>query len=190
MQVRKPRPQNSASGFTLVELGVVLMIVGLMTFTVGASFDSLVPGERLNTSVRKLASVLREARSEAFTRNAEFMIEYDLDQNNYRLVTPFLNGGGLFLPGIHHEDERYLSEWNSLRTGVEFGSLVLAGEVFDSGRVLARFDPSGSASDHWVVLTQPKYNSIFTVEVLALTGMIRFHEGNYSRPIPEDSEFD
>lgn len=189
MRVFPRRSSTRTRGFTLVELGVVVAIIGLMTYTVSASFDSLVPGERLNTSVRKLSTVIREARSEAFARNAEFLLEYDLDEHRFRLITPFVAGGGLFLPGIHREEDRFMGVWHPLRQGVEFGSIVLAGEVYDSGSVIVNFDSSGSASDHWVLLTQPQYNNLFTVEVLALTGLIRLHDGAYERPLPDDSDF-
>ena len=189
MRMMHRRLPQSTQGFTLVELGVVVLIIGLMTYTVSASFESLVPGERLNTSVRNLSALLREARSEAFARNSEFQIEYDLEDHRYRIVTPFVAGGGLFLPGVHLEEERFRGEWIDLRQGVEFGSIVLAGETYTSGKVFVRFDPSGSASDHWVLLTQPEYESLFTVEVLALTGLIRLHDGAYQRSLPDDTDF-
>ena len=74
--------------------------------------------------------------------------------------------------------------------GVELEQVIIAGEEFSEGQVFVRFDPLGAASDHTVILSQPKHNQVFTVEVLALTGLIRLHEGFYLREIPDDGDFD
>ncbi|HRV81316.1 MAG: GspH/FimT family pseudopilin [Planctomycetes bacterium] len=181
---------GSRAGFSIIELTVVVLIIGLMTYAVSVSFEAMVPGERLNTSVRELASTLRDTRREAITRNKDFYLLYDLDQNRYREITPFLRGGGLFISGYHADDERLLGNWEPLREGVEFEAIVLAGERYEQGQVLVHFDPSGSASEHYVILTQPSYSNQFTVEVLALTGLIRFHEGLYQREPPQAGDFD
>lgn len=175
-----------------MELAAVILILGMMTYTVRVSFESLVPGERLNSSVRELGDVLRQARSEASSRNQEYFVEYDLENGRYRLVTPYRIGGDgqRWLEGVHHEEERYLAPWHNLREGVEFLRLYLAGEVYTDMLVRVRFDPLGAASDHSVTLTQPAYESVFTIEVLALTGLIRMHDGEFVRDVPQDGDFD
>ena len=196
MQPRLPssnsglRRSKLRRGFTIVELTIVVLIIGMMTYTVSVSFEAMVPGERLNTSVRELASTLREARRDAMTRNKDFYVLYDIENDRYRVVTPFLKGGGLYIPNYHADDERYLSNWESLREGVAIEALVLAGERYETGEVLIRFDPTGSASEHYVVLTQPAYENHFTVEVLALTGLVRFHDGIFQREPPQDQDFE
>ncbi len=174
----------------MIELTVVVLIIGIMTYAVSASFEALVPGERLNTTVREMASTLRDTRREAITRKKDFYVQYDLDEHRYRMLTPFLTGGGLFIQGFHADEERFLADWENLREGVEFQLITLAGETYTEGQVVVRFDPSGSASEHYVVLTQPAYKSIFTVEVLALTGLIRFHDGLFEREKPQDQDFE
>ncbi len=191
LSTRKAAFGNSCrGGFSLVELMVVIMIIGLMTYTVSMSFDSMVPGERLNTSVRNLAGALRDARREATNRNMEFFVEYDLDENRYRTITPFIKGGGVFIPDYHNEEDRLLSHWNPLKQGVTFERISVAGQPQTQGRATVRFDPSGAASSHYVLLGQPRFQSLFTVEVLALTGLIRFHDGVFEREQPEDDDFE
>ena len=183
------RPGKGRGGFTIIELGIVILIIGMMTYTVSMSFEALVPGERLNTSVRNLASTLRETRREATTRKKDFYLLYDLDENRYRMVTPFIKGGGLYIPGYHGEEDRYRTQWELLKEGVEFERVVISGETYETGQVLVRFDPSGSASEHYVVLAQPRYDTLFTVEASALTGEIHFHDGLFQRQPPQDSDF-
>ena len=187
---RNHQSTSGQGGFSLVELMVVVMVISLMTYTVSMSFDSLVPGERLNTSVRELAATLRDARREATNRNMEFFVEYDLDENQYRTITPFLKGGGIFLAGYHNEDERHLSRWEPLKEGITFERISVAGQDQSKGRAIVRFDPSGAASSHYVMLSQPRFDNLFTVEVMALTGLIKFHDGLFEREQPEDDDFE
>ena len=149
---------------------LVCAVLALMAATVGVSIDSFVPKERLNTAVRQLTERLREARSEAISRSLQFYVEYDLDNHRYRRLTPFSLEGGVFVEGEDDDEERFMTPWQSLPEGVLFDSVVVAGEEGRDGRMFARFDPRGSASGHLVILKQPKFDSFYTVEVLALTG--------------------
>ncbi|MEZ6004406.1 MAG: hypothetical protein R3F33_09505 [Planctomycetota bacterium] len=191
-RVRSSRPGalSTRGGFTIVELSVVVLLIGMMTYLVSASFESMVPGERLNTTVRNLAGVLREARREATTRNKPYYVLYDLDQNRYRVITPFVRGGGLFVAGYHNEEDRLLGDWEVPSEGVKINAVIIAGQRFEQGQALVQFDSAGSASEHSVLVSQPAYNNLFTVEVLALTGLIRFHEGLYERAAPQDGDFE
>ena len=186
----KAHTSPKRGGFSLVELMVVIMIIGLMTYAVSMSFDSMVPCERLNTSVRDLAGTLREARRDATNRNMEYFVEYDLDENRYRTITPFIKGGGVFIPGYHDEEDRHLSRWSPLKTGVTFERISVAGQEQTKGHAVVRFDPSGAASSHYVLLGQPRFESLFTVEVMSLTGLIRFHDGQFEREPPDDDDFE
>ena len=60
MRIPKAR---SRAGFTLVEILVVVAIAGMIVGTVSLSMEALVPGERLNASIRELASELSRART-------------------------------------------------------------------------------------------------------------------------------
>ena len=177
-----------ARGFSLVELMVVIAIVGLMVATIAISWEAIVPRTRLNTDVRSLAAQLQSTRSEAVARNLEFWVEYDLNEERYRIVTPFRMGGGRLGLG-EDEEERLRFPWTPLKDGVEFDHVTIGGEQYTEGNVLVRFDPLGAASDHYVILSQPTYENYYTIEVLALTGLIRFHDGVFEREPPEDADF-
>ena len=175
----------------MIELMLVIVVLGLTTTMVSISYDAMVPGERLNTSVRDLAATIQGARSEAISRNAEFFIEYDLEENRYRLISPFRRGGGMWVPEVDTEEDRYTGEWTKLRPGVELAQVTLAGQVYtDNPPVWVRFDPLGAASDHLVLLVQPDYENYYTIEVLALTGLVRMHDGIFERDYPQDSDFE
>ncbi len=181
-----------AAGFTLVELMVVMAIIGLVVTTVSVSMEAILPGERLNTSIRELAADLMQVRTEAISRSMEYRIVYDLDGERYRIGTPFKAGGGRIETSLDplDEEQRFYSPWKPLRPGVAIASVYTGGNIHDAGHVTVRFDALGSATDHRVIISQPAYNNAFTVEVMGLTGLIRMHDGVLTRRPATDGDFD
>ena len=56
--------------------------------------------------------------------------------------------------------------------------VMLGGQEFTEGQVFVNFDPLGRAVDHSVTLKHMIYENTMTVEVLPLTGLVRFHDGD------------
>ena len=72
-------------GFTLLELLVVMVIIGLVVSLVPPLFSSAVPGARLKGAARDLAVGLRYARSQAITHNTEMAVRLDLEPPAYTI---------------------------------------------------------------------------------------------------------
>jgi Tfp pilus assembly protein FimT len=184
--------RSERSAFTLVELMVMVVILGMLATLTAISWRAVLPSAELNSAVRGLAGTLSEARSDAIARNAEFWIEYYFEETaehprGYRVVTPFRVGGQGGLAA--EDDERMARGWVALPESVEFQAITIDGKTFTTGRVSVRFDPLGAASDHTIVLVQPEYQNHYTIEVLALTGLIRFHDGVFQREPPQEGDF-
>lgn len=180
------------TGFTIVELMVMVVILGMLATLTVMSWRAILPSTELNSAVRELAGTLSEARSDAIARNAEFGIEYYFEETSehprgYRVITPFRIGGQ---GGLAAQDEQRMARgWVRLPDSVEFQAITVDGKTYTTGRVTVRFDPLGAASDHTIVLVQPEYENFYTIEVLALTGLIRFHDGVFQRELPQESDF-
>ena len=57
------------------------------------------------------------------------------------------------------------------------------------GQVYVRFGPAGGSNAHLVQLHHAATDTTYTVEVLALTGLIRFHKGLFEREEGTESDF-
>jgi len=169
----------------MVEILAVLVILGLIATIVTINWRAILPRTELHSAVRRLASTILSTRSEAISRNAVYKVEYDLEGARYRVNTPFRPGGGMAAT----EEERLALDWNALNPTVRFHSVQIDGAEYTKGLVFVRFDSLGSTSAHLVTLVQDPDQVFYTVEVQALTGLIDYHEGLFTRPPPREAEF-
>ena len=192
---RTGRAAASRRGYTLIELIVVITIIAMVAGTVAVSWQSLLPSQRLNAAVRELASRLHGTRSEAISRSMEFRIWYDIDEDRYWVEMPTPEAErrrtGTNLEFEEFEENEVLRLFETdLKDGVEFSRITIDGEDYDDGIVFVRFDPLGASSEHTILLHQEQFDRYFTIEVLPLTGLIKFHDGDYVREEAEDADFD
>jgi Tfp pilus assembly protein FimT len=168
---------------------VVVLIIGMVAGIAMVSWQMMLPRQQLNSDVRALAARIQGTRSEAIARNDEFRLYYHLDEDRYWVETPYRVGGGFVMREVDEEQRLYVFE-TELSSGVEFVSVTIDDIEYANGVVFVRFDPLAASSAHTVVLYQELFDRYFTIEVLALTGLIKFHEGIYERPPAEDADFD
>lgn len=187
MRGRPPRSAPCGAGFTLVELVVVLIIIGLIGSIATASWVALLPNQQFNTAVRNLSEVLYGTRSDAISRNREFRIYYYLDDEEYAVRTPFLQGGGF---ATSDSDESvWIHQTDLEAAGIDIVSVTVDDETYTSGDVIVVFNPLGASSHHLIELRQLQGERTFTIEVLPLTGEIRFHDGLFERDPADDGDF-
>ena len=64
-RVRGPQPALGAAGYTLVELLVVIVIIGVVAAISFPSFQAMTNGNRLTSGTNELVATLQMARMEA-----------------------------------------------------------------------------------------------------------------------------
>jgi prepilin-type N-terminal cleavage/methylation domain-containing protein len=181
---------RGTAGFTLVELMVVVMILGLVGGIAVTSWASLMPNQQFNSAVRNLSEVIHGTRSDAIARNREFRIRYDIANDTYAVRTPFSPGGG-FATSEEDEDRLWAHETDLKKSGIDLTQIAVDDKIYTDGRVEVYFLPLGGSSHHVIQLTQPHFEPPreFTLEVLPLTGEIRMHDGLFSREPVDEGDF-
>ncbi len=144
------------------------------------------PRAQLNSTIHDISAAVAGARSDAISKNGEFRIYYDIDANSFRILTPFKVGGGY----AHRVEDRAALSNHNLPEHVSFERITIDGIEYTQGIVFASFNPLGSATGHTINLVSSPNETISTIEVLPLTGLIRFHYEDFRRDLVTEDDFD
>lgn len=183
---RRDPTGHARRGFSLVELLAVITVIGLIAGVVAVDFVASLPRAELNSTVHDIAAAVGGARSDSIARNGEFRIYYDLEADGYKVRSPFQLGGGL----AQREEDRAVIKHVLFPDSVSIERVVIDGIAYTEGQVFVAFSPLGSATGHTITLRQAPANTLTTVEVLPLTGLIRFHYGEFEREVVTEEDFD
>jgi general secretion pathway protein H len=150
---------GSITGFTLLELLVVLTIAALLTALVPPLYSNAVPGAKLKTTTRDFAIALREARSSAIARSSQIDLRLLADPPSYAVGSD----AAVRLPqGVVITAYDYLaSDHASLRDS----------RLLTDDEILIRFFPDGSSNGAAVKLAIA--STAYRVDVSWMMGDIR-----------------
>ncbi len=128
-------------GFTLIELILVLLIIGLGTaFIVPTVANSLV-NLKLKAATRRLSTVLRYARSRAISSKETMYVVIDIDNASYATQVPNPEASAEELPGSI-----------AFPKNIRFKEVRVGEEVQTSGKIQLLFYPKGNTSGGEIVL--------------------------------------
>ncbi len=165
----------------------MVVILGTLVGVVAVSWRSVLPRTHLAADVRVIAARISGARSEAISRSAEYFVHLDMARGEYWVETPF-NERGEFEPNV---DMRVNLQRTKLHQGVRFALVTINGEEYADETIQLRFDPLGATDDVTILLHHEAFDRYHTIELLALTGLLRFHEDpNFRRELVDDGDFD
>ena len=166
------------SGFTLIELMIVVAIMALMVQVVMVNMGAMIPSSALDSVAAKIQSQLDFLRSEAKIQGKPYALEIDLDNSRCRLVIPqeellvssqtAAEGSGLELRWKPLDDDGWV-----VISGYSAGDQA----TMRKGRVKIIFDDNGFTADqtlYFKLADDDDEKMIWTVHLWGLNGTTRY----------------
>jgi len=180
------RQYSISSGFTLLELLVVLVIISLMSVLVVPQLTGSLARMNLQTASKKISASLRYARSQAASEKITYVAIFDFEKNRLSIMTgqkaydlPVLDrtqtGETLKEDLSDAKGPVIRSKSYDLPDGVKLEKGVSGEDEIDSGLFEIAFFPTGSSSGGDVILTNDR-GKRYKISVDFITGVVRLEE--------------
>ena len=161
---------GKASGFTLLELLVVLGIIAIVSAMVVPRFGGALHGTAHKTAAKRVAATLRYARSCAVAQGVVYVVIVDLDKNTVSVGEENARQGD---DDARDGDVKTSSaQTYAIPAGVSFSKISQSDAYdVDEGMVRIEFYPSGASSgaEIWIQGGEERYY-ILTVDFI--TGVV------------------
>lgn len=151
---RAPCARPGVAGFTLLELLIVLMIMGLVAALTIPTFGSGVSNTALKGAARDVAAGLRLARGQAIAQRTEATLELDVAARSFRVPPD---------PRVH-----------TLPPGIDLKLFTAQRDLVNDQVGALRFYPDGGSNGGRITLASGERK--FDVDVDWLTGRIAILE--------------
>ncbi len=168
MNLLKSQRTSAQAGFTLIELAVVVLLLGLMaslSLPLIGGFDP----NRLDSSARRLAGTVKYLYNEAAMTGMEHRLTFEMADNSYRAANVSLSGELQPLQGVGAR--------RKLGSGVKFISIYQPqrGEQ-NEGEITTALLPGGWLEETIIHLQDDKENKM-TLRLVPLTGLTEIYDG-------------
>ncbi len=168
LQIKHPSRGRGKSGFTLVEIVVVMVLISLF-MVLSVPLFSNIGTSSLGTSARRLSGTIKYLFNESALSGLEYRLLYDLDQGVYR--AQILEASGELVDADDQGREA------ALKGDVRFMDLQLPGRgKFPAGQVTTRIHPSGWVEETIIHLADGA-GEMLTLRVSPLTGTTEVFDG-------------
>ncbi len=145
-------------GLSLIEALVVLFIIGIITAVALPYFFGFYSGAELKTAGRRVASVLRTAKSYAEAKNVDYQVVFSIPVANK-------------LEMAIYEDPSGLNTKVGKTEKIELSSSVVFSTTFTDNK--ATFTPQGTSNGGTVTINNTDKNKRIDITVSAVTGRVK-----------------
>jgi prepilin-type N-terminal cleavage/methylation domain-containing protein len=146
------------SGFSLTELMVAILILGLLLAIGAPAFGRYMQSWRLNGDANEMASMLRLARAAAVSKNTNVLFVFDVNQGEYFY--------------FEDEDASGTVNGNEYESGTHELSPGIHVDSFSMGQQWVTFGPKGNTIDGGSIILENAHENIRRIRVFSGTGNI------------------
>ena len=174
-------PPTGSAGFTLIELTMVILVIGIVGALVLPRFGGLLDRQQMRRTVNVMRGMVRQLHAKAALTKRVYRLTFDLDEQ--KLAVCYLES----LPATGSDDDVCVAEPSREMRGYAMPDAVQLLDVvtFDGkkvreGTVMTHFHPTGQAEPSVVHLQTPDEAHV-TLFIEALAGRVKVVYGYAER---------
>jgi prepilin-type N-terminal cleavage/methylation domain-containing protein len=192
--------RRNAAGFTLIELMIAVLIMGLVAGWALVDYSGLTDEQRLHSQVREFVGIYRETRAYAVKERRYCVLEFDVEHQKWRVrIYPHTDESGRYMNAEGHLLDR--EAWNDSIANKRWKTLdkdVYLVEVEAPGPsgndkfnvdYFVRFREDGTIPPHILHFTS-KSGLKMSLEIEEITGTVTVKDGHVPFYSPREDEFD
>ncbi len=166
----------------------VVLLLGLALGGVSSNLNAFIPAQQSESAARQLIGDLDLVRSAAIANGRPYYLEVDLEENQYRIITPYTEEGRV----ARTKEDRTDLGIQHLSNGIFLGGLRYSGvdDMLVSGVHTVEFLLSGFMIDLSFLLRNVEGESYdLTVVMGALSGKTLVYDGSFEPGKVTDADF-
>jgi len=155
---RRHKHKYGRRGFTVAELMIVIMILGLLAVLSLPAMGRFAQSWRLNGETDRLAGFLRKARGTAVMKNSDVVFKFKMSDHSYYFFEDADSDG-------IRDAQEYQSGTQTLDGGISFASHTLTGPILI-------FSPKGNTNESGTITLQNRRERTRAVTVYGGSGNV------------------